>query len=145
MSEPGKSENSRRRFLQTAALVGTGLSTNWPLMASAQGNAPPLRATQAASERVDEAKWRPDQVEVAAAVERSLANILADGVDPNFPTPFELSRLKQDVHLQREVVETATRYIMQPAERSDPGAWLHLMSMPKTSMFGYRYFAQIDV
>jgi len=140
MSEPGKSENSRRHFLQTAALVGTGLSTNWPSMASAQGG-----ATQAASGRVEEARCRPDRLEVAAAVERSLANILAEGVDPNFPPPFELSRLKQDVRLQREVVEAATGYIMQPAERSDAEASLHLMSMPKTNMFGYRYFAQIDV
>jgi hypothetical protein len=142
MSEPDKSENSRRRFLQTVALVGTGLSTNWTLTASAQGNAPPL---QAASDRVEEAGEGPDQVEVAAAVERSLDNILADGFDPNFPTPFELSRLRQDVRLQREVVETATRYIMQPAERSDVGALLHLMSMPKGNLFGYRYLAQIDV
>jgi hypothetical protein len=86
MSEPDNSENSRRLFLQTVALAGTGLSTNWPLMGSAQGNAPPWRATQAAGERDEQAGCRPDPVEVAAAVERSLANILADGVDPNFPT-----------------------------------------------------------
>jgi hypothetical protein len=145
MSEPDNSENSRRLFLQTVALAGTGLSANWPLMGSAHGNAPPWRATQAAGERDEQAGCRPDPVEVAAAVERSLANILADGVDPNFPTPFELSRLKQDVHLQRELVETATRYIMQPVERSDVGASLHLMSVPKANLFGYRYFAQIDV
>lgn len=145
MSEPDYLENSRRRFLQTVALVGTGLSANWPSTVSAQSNASPLRAMQAASERLEEAGCRPDQAEVEAAVERALANILADGLDPNFPAPFELSRLKQDVHVQREVVETAMRYIMQPAERSDAGASLHLMSMPKGNLFGFRYFAQIDV
>jgi hypothetical protein len=145
MSEPDKSENSRRHFLQTVALVGTGLSTNWPLTESAQADALPLCATQAASQRVGEAGCSPDQAEVAAAVERALAILLADGLDSNFPAPFELSRLKQDIQLQREVAETATRYIMRPAERSDAGASLHVMSMPKANLFGYRYFAEIDV
>jgi hypothetical protein len=151
MSVSDKSVHSRRRFLQSAAVTGAGLTTSWPGMvvatetasaSSMPGTAPDVRG---ANGRRETAAGCLDKAEVIAAVERSLANIMADGVDPNFPAPFELGRLRHDVDLQREVVALTIDYILHPAQRSGATASLHLMSMPKANLFGYRYFAQIDV
>jgi hypothetical protein len=95
--------------------------------------------------RDEEAPGHLDQAEVATAVERALASILAEGMDVNFPTPFELGRLEHDVDLRREVMDLTIDYILHPAKRADAAASVHLMSMPKTNIFGYRYLAQIDV
>ena len=152
MSESSKSGNSRRRFLQSAAFAGAGLTAGWPEITAGAAGASPPRApklsshdTHAANGRREISGHGPDRIEVVAAVERSLASMLVDGVDRNFPVPFEQYRLKQDVGLQREVVQIATDYIMQPERRADAKASLHVMMVPKPSMFGYRFLAQTDV
>jgi hypothetical protein len=114
---------------------------------SASPSSPPgaARDVKGASGRSETAAGSPDKTEIIAAAERSLANIMVDGVDPNFPTPFEIGRLRRDVDLQREVVHLTIDYILHPERRSGATAALHLMSMPKANLFGYRFFAQIDV
>jgi hypothetical protein len=152
MSVANKSGNSRRRFLQSAAVVGAGLTTAWPEIAAGM-QSPSTRSgvredvgdAKSRSHHEEKSGGRPDEAEIAAAVERSLTAILADGIDPNFPTPFELDRLKDDIRLRREVADLTIEYMVHPAKRSEATVSLHLMSMPKTNMFGYRYFTQIDV
>jgi Reverse transcriptase (RNA-dependent DNA polymerase) len=151
MSGSNELSGSRRHFLQAAATIGAGLSTSWPHAASAtQGQAavasPEFPRDQPnAPGRGDAAICRPDRIEVAAAVERALVNIIAEGVDPNFPTPFEIHRLRLDAGLQRELLETSIDYFLHPLARSVAGLSADLMSVPKSNMFGYRHLAQVDV
>lgn len=142
--------NSRRRFLLGATGIGAGLAIG-PVAARELaprliGNRPP-GALVASARSGDEADrgGAPDRAEVAAAVERSLGILVAEGVDDAFPRPFELERLASDPRLWRRVAAMTVDYFMQPAERPNARGVFHAMIGPKTSMLGYRLYAHADL
>ena len=151
MSRSGKIIGSRRRFLQTTVGVGAGFA-NWPIGAygmeeAVSPHAPgqPLDLLKSArdDQREQDFCGIPDRSEVVGAVARGLQSIMAEGVDWNFPKPFELERLQRGADLRRRVAEMAVDHLVSaPGDLIGP---LHTMVVPKTSMFGYRRCAHPDL
>jgi Reverse transcriptase (RNA-dependent DNA polymerase) len=142
-------ENSRRQFLQVAMAAGLTIGQPDTSAQAARGlSSEAAGGSDAAigpNGRGGMPGRQPEREEIATAVRRALSHNISEGLDPVFPTPFELARLRDDADLQRAAVELLVDCLMWPDSRARRRGPVGVMSVPKSNLFGYRYFAQFDV
>jgi Reverse transcriptase (RNA-dependent DNA polymerase) len=138
-------EGSRRHFLQTAAGVGAALPA-WPMIGRSAEIVAPAEPNQSLRERGKprEPLRSSDYPDIASAIEQSLRFIIAEGVDTDFPRPFELQRLEQQPDLRAAVASLCMSYMTAPETIRDI-APLSVMLLPKTNMSGYRPCAHAEL
>jgi Reverse transcriptase (RNA-dependent DNA polymerase) len=146
-------ESSRRQFLQVAMAAGLAASQPDKPAQAARLLPPDVGGSDAAIDpngrsatlRSATLARQPDRGEIASAVQRALSHNVSEGLDPVFPTPFELARLRDDADLQRAAIELLVDCLMRSDIRAHRSGPVGVMSVPKSNLFGYRYFAQFDV
>ena len=141
-------EGSRRHFLQAAAGVGAALPA-WPMIGRSAEIVAPPEPSQSLRERGTRGKpWEPlrsaDYSDIASAIEQSLRFIIAEGVDTDFPRPFELQRLEHQPDLRTAVVSLCMSYMTAPETIRDI-APLSILLLPKNNMSGYRPCAHAEL
>jgi reverse transcriptase-like protein len=142
------SEGSRRHFLQAAAGVGAALPA-WPKIGRSAEIVAPPEPNQSLRERGTRKKpWEPlrsaDYSDIASAIEQSLRFIIAEGVDTDFPRPFELQRLEHQPDLRTAVVSLCMGYMTAPETIRDITP-LSILLLPKNNMSGYRPCAHAEL
>jgi hypothetical protein len=140
-------EGSRRHFLQAAAGVGAALPA-WPRIGQGAKIVAAPEPDQSLREvtrgKPQEPLRSADYADIASAIEQSLKFIIAEGVDTDFPRPFELQRLEHQPDLRAAVASLCTSYMTAPDTIRDI-APLSIMLLPKNNMSGYRPCAHAEL
>src|SRR4051812_33661747 len=123
MTKPSMPGASRRRFLQVASGAGAVLA-NWPAAGF------PIAGTLPSG--------------LVDAVQSSIGNIVAEGIDEIFPMPFEFGAIGREPRLRERVARLALDGLIRPVPAGMETSAIHTMVIPKAGS-GMRSCAQIDV